>query len=176
MSASPSVSTSVASLSKQTSAKTFRRTSIARASNTRRRYFDTKVQCAYNSKNTESFAPHMAFIAHGPTVSSVRETLPSLQVRTTSRWCAAPTDALLRRRVPLSAVNWNTSCRGAAVLSSSCRRGTPAEDVRNAIMSRQRTGGHNSGSTALHAVWRRTPIGSARSTFSGRDTPVAPVK
>ena len=34
----------------------------------------------------------------------------------------------------------------------------------------------SSGSPALHAVSRRTPIGSARSTFSGRDTPVAPVK
>jgi len=66
-----------------------------------RRYFDTKTQCTYNSKNTESFAPDISFIAHRPTVSSVRETLPSLQVRTTSQWCAAPTDALLRRRMPL---------------------------------------------------------------------------
>src|SRR5580692_8373275 len=45
---SPSISTNVASASEQTSAKMPRKTSIARASNTRRRYFATKTKCTCN--------------------------------------------------------------------------------------------------------------------------------
>src|SRR5579859_1711151 len=49
-SSSPSISTSVACASEQTSAKMPRRTSSARASNTRRRYFATKTKCTCNWK------------------------------------------------------------------------------------------------------------------------------
>jgi hypothetical protein len=63
-------------------------------------------------------------------------------------------------------LSWN----GGELIS--CRRRTRAGDVRNAIMSRHRTARHKNGSPAWNAVSRTTPIGSARSTFSGRDTPV----
>ena len=49
-SSSPSISTSVACASAQTSAKMPRRTSMARASNTRRRYFVTKTKWTCNLK------------------------------------------------------------------------------------------------------------------------------
>jgi transposase len=51
------------------------------------------------------------------------------------------------------------------------------KDLERAYMrSRQRIGGPKSASPASPAVSRPMPTWSARSTFSGRDTPVAPVK
>src|SRR6266702_619169 len=49
-SSSPSICTRVACAAEQTSTKMLRSTSIASASNTQRRYFATKIQCACNLK------------------------------------------------------------------------------------------------------------------------------
>src|SRR6185369_17296337 len=49
-SSSPFISTSVACASEQTSVKMSRKTSIARASHTRRRYFATQTKCTCNLK------------------------------------------------------------------------------------------------------------------------------
>lgn len=71
---------------------------------------------------------------------------------------------------------WSTRWRGEAGISSLCRRRTRAAPARAAVMCRRTTGKRKPGSRAWNAVSRKTPMWSARSTFSGRDTPVAPVK
>jgi putative transposase len=98
--------------------------------------------------------------------------MPGKQVRAKS----GLNKAILDRDGSSSAANWITSCPGAVAISSSCRRRTPAESVRCAIWYRRRTARGKPTSPASPAVSRNTPTGSAPSTFSGRDTPIAPVK
>lgn len=75
-----------------------------------------------------------------------------------------------------SAANWITRLRAMAGISSPRRPRTRAGHARCAATCRPATGGRKPGSSTWDVVSGKTPIWSARSTFSERDTPVAPVE